>query len=98
MKNKFSITVDFEPDYLADAHKHSIFNMEEILQSKQCGCFYCLEIFNPGEVTEWTDEEHSMSKTALCPKCSIDSVLGDSSGFPAGSEDFLKAMHYKYFQ
>jgi hypothetical protein len=98
VENKFSITGEFEPAWLADAHKHSIFNREEILQSKLCGCFYCLEIFTRDEVVDWTDEELSMSKTALCPKCGIDSVLGDSSGFPAGSKDFLKAMHYKYFQ
>ena len=36
-----------------------------------CGCFKCLEKFEVTEITEWTDGE----QTALCPKCSNDSVI-----------------------
>ena len=38
-----------------------------------CGCFYCLQIFPSSQIKEYTDEGHS----AICPKCSIDSVVGD---------------------
>lgn len=46
-------------------------NKEKIESSKTCGCFYCLNIFSSKEVVEWVDK----GKTALCPKCGIDSVL-----------------------
>jgi hypothetical protein len=36
-----------------------------------CGCYRCLETFNVEEIKDWTDG----NKTALCPKCGIDSVL-----------------------
>lgn len=50
-------------------------NKEEIKLSKKCGCFFCLYIFNPSEIEDWCDK----GETALCPKCGIDSVLGDYS-------------------
>ena len=89
--------MNIERDHLEAAHKHSIFNRTEIVQSKLCGCFYCLQIFKPDEVIAWTDEEDPRGLTALCPHCGIDSVIGDRSGFPAGNEDFLKAMYRRYF-
>lgn len=39
-----------------------------------CGCYYCLSIFEPKEVVGWIDN----NETALCPKCNVDSVIGDS--------------------
>jgi hypothetical protein len=38
------------------AHKHSDFQ-KEILRSEKCGCFYCLEIFSPDEITDWHGED-----------------------------------------
>ena len=37
----------------------------------KCGCFYCCKTFNIGDVDEFVDD----GKTAICPKCGIDSVL-----------------------
>ncbi|MDR2581783.1 MAG: cytoplasmic protein [Fibromonadaceae bacterium] len=64
---------------LINAHKHSIHNESSLKKDDLCGCFYCLKIFNPSEITEWTDEESE--KTAMCPYCEIDSVIGKSFGF-----------------
>ncbi|MBB2961679.1 cytoplasmic protein [Methylobacterium sp. R2-1] len=61
--------------------------------SAACGCFYCLEVFAPDEIAEWIDED----ATALCPRCGIDAVIGDLSGYPAGSVTFLRAMHQEWF-
>ncbi len=89
--------MNIKSDLLEAAHKHSICNRTEIVQSKRCGCFYCFQMFHPNEVVEWTDEDDPGGMTALCPHCGMDSVLGDSLGFPADNADFLKAMYQKYF-
>ena len=62
---------------LKEAHKKSSRHREEIRSSEICGCFYCLSIFNPSEIEDWTDDdENKLGQTALCPKCGIDSVIG----------------------
>ena len=73
-------------DYIR-AHRHSIHHRDEILKSKSCGCFDCLSIFQPSDIKEWTDSQ----ETALCPKCGIDSVIGDESGYPI-TKEFLLLM------
>ena len=77
---------------LVKAHTHSSQNRKELSESSICGCFYCKKIFNPNEITEWIGEEED---TSLCPYCSIDSVIGDSSGYEI-NDKFLKDM-YKYW-
>ena len=79
------------------AHVHSIFHYEEIAQSVFCGCFYCLRVFTREEIVEWTDEDSSKGKTALCSYCNIDSVLGDKSGLPISDKGFLEEMHSYWF-
>lgn len=87
----------FSPEQLQEAHKRSIFHQQEILSSSICGCFYCLSNFAPDEIVEWVDSENPRGKTALCPKCAIDSVIGLSSGFPVDDKDFLNSMRKFYF-
>ena len=82
-------------DILA-AHKVCSNHRDEILNSTTCGCFYCLMIFTPDKILEWTDEYNSIGTTALCPYCSIDSVIGDKSGFSITS-DFLAKMKKHWF-
>ncbi|MBR2263763.1 MAG: hypothetical protein IJ917_05365 [Firmicutes bacterium] len=82
------------------AHKHSIYNRQEILRSRMCGCFYCGETFPPAKLDDaldWTDDYHPET-TALCPECWIDAVIGDASGFPVEDPDFLQAMHIFWFE
>ena len=74
------------------AHKHSSHHREELERSESCGCFYCLAVFKPDEIQEWIDE----GSTALCPKCSIDSVIGSASGYPI-DEKFLAEMERHWF-
>ena len=77
-----------------DAHQYCHNNKDELLKSKKCGCFYCIKIFTPDRIKkkQWVD----MSKTALCPFCGIDSVIGDTSGFPI-TEEFLFKMQDTWF-
>jgi hypothetical protein len=86
-----------EDHWLRSAHRHSIRHRAEIDASAACGCFYCEKIFAPAEILDWTDTDNPPSKrTALCPHCGIDSVIGDRSGFPI-SADFLSEMKKAWF-
>lgn len=91
LMSKYSI------DIIHSAHKHSISHQDEIMKSELCGCFYCLSNFNPATIVEWIEEENNKGKTALCPKCGIDSVIGDLSGFPIADIEFLKEMNHSWF-
>jgi hypothetical protein len=79
------------------AHKYSSLHKNQIMESPECGCFYCMSVFNPSEIVDWVDEDNPLGPTALCPKCGIDSVIGSLSGFPIKDIDFLKQMHKKWF-
>jgi len=86
------------------AHKHSAKHRSEVLSSQKCGCFYCLSVFSPSEIKDWVDwpegtpveQELELGSTALCPKCGIDSVIGDQSGYPIDLA-FLKSMQKHWF-
>ncbi|MGJ0394110.1 MAG: cytoplasmic protein [Methylocystis sp.] len=75
------------------AHSHSSRHSEELRGSKTCGCFYCLAVFPPTEIADWIDDYD----TALCPRCGVDSVVGDGSGFPVTDGGFLAAMKGHWF-
>jgi len=79
------------------AHTHSSHHRAEIENSDLCGCFYCLHMFPPTEITNWTDERSADQVTANCPYCGIDSVIGSASGFPI-TEEFLKKMRTHWFE
>lgn len=87
-------------DYI-EAHKHSNNHMEQLKKDKVCGCFYCLKIFSPQEIEDWlisNGESNLADKygTARCPYCSVDSVIGESSGYPI-TEEFLSKMNKYWF-
>jgi hypothetical protein len=84
----------YATDMLEVAHRHSSLHRKAIETSKLCGCFFCEETFEPSKIEFWVDSE----QTAICPKCSIDSVLGDRSGLPVTAPGFLKAMHEHWFE
>ena len=70
----------------------------ELEKDNVCGCFYCLTIFHPSEIKEWIFADNDCDKrgTAICPYCDIDSVIGESSGFPI-TEKFLRQMNRFWF-
>ncbi len=89
--------MEYSKDYLAEAHKHSIFNRDEILKSEICGCFYCLATYNPTDITVWVDEDkQDIGQTAMCAKCELDCVIGSHSGFPVSDLSFLRQMNKSY--
>lgn len=81
----------FAPD-LERAHKReATSNVETISRSTNVGCFYCQSIYPAAEIVEYIRQDH----TATCPKCGIDSVMGDAGEFPVTPE-FLQRMHEAY--
>ena len=81
-----------ETNELKNAHICSSYNREQLCKSKLCGCFYCLEIFDPKLIVDWCDD----SQTAICPYCGIDSVIYDSKTYTV-SRDFLEQMKNYWF-
>jgi hypothetical protein len=80
-----------EQDYI-EAHHHCTNNREELFASDVCGCFYCLNIYNPAEITDWIDG----GKTAICAHCPVDSVIAAKSGYPI-TKEFLQQMFDRWF-
>ncbi len=77
---------------LKAAHKHSIYNRDEIERGSKAGCFNCIKVFLVSSITDWTDDD----TTALCPRCGIDSMIGEASGFKL-TRSFLEDMYLAYF-
>lgn len=80
---------------LEAAHKYCTANEADIMESKQCGCFYCGKLFDPKEtaVEYWINDRGG--RTACCPFCGIDSVLpGNRVGLSNG---FLVKMNEYWF-
>lgn len=75
------------------AHEFCSDNKSSIFASKRCGCFYCGKTCEPSHVKEWVDKK---GKTALCPHCGIDSLLGDAD--VSFDETLLKEMHKIWFR
>ncbi len=79
---------------LIKAREYSMNNREGLLASNKCGCFHCGEVFRPSRITEWFAD--NTDRTAFCPHCDIDAVIGDASGYPIIPE-FLGAMKARWY-
>lgn len=80
-------------DVLRNAHLYSSHHREEMLESKQCGCYSCQRIFSTDEIEDWTDN----GETAICPHCGTDAVIPNVAGIVKNSPELLKALNEKYF-
>lgn len=79
------------------AHEKSINNRKALERDSKCGCFDCLNVYNPAKIEEWCCEsENGDEVTAICPHCGIDSVISESAGYPL-TKEFLKSMHDFWF-
>ena len=91
--------IDGEALDLVEAHRAAKGNKADLAKSGRCGCFYCLSVYDPSEIVRWVDS----GRTAICPKCSIDSVLASfsptsESGWPVDDANFLGQMHARWFE
>ena len=78
---------------ILETHKFCSNHKNELLHDQKCGCFFCLAIFDPKEITAWVEDTEG---TAICPYCGVDSVIGESSGFPV-TKAFLSKMKAYWF-
>lgn len=83
---------------LIKAHRFSCNHKPELEKDNICGCFYCLKIFKPSEIEDWLfgDNDCDRRGTAVCPYCFVDSVIGESSGFPI-TKEFMEIMNERWF-
>lgn len=88
------MTDDTNMQKLKEAHAHCSNNREAIERSKLCGCFYCLNHFLPSDIKEWVAKN---GDTALCPKCGIDAVLADNTGY-IQDDSFMSDMYNYWFR
>lgn len=89
--------VAFDAD-LEYAHRHSSGHRAEVMRSASCACFHCMAVFAPDEIREWVDEgQGGGGRSALCPRCGIDAVIGSASNVPLDSK-FLARMRRYWFE
>lgn len=76
--------------------KASFENHDSVRGSAMCGCYHCCSIFPSSEMTweDWIQDRHGM--TAVCPRCHIDSVLGDAAGIPIDQEALEEFRDYSF--
>jgi hypothetical protein len=77
---------------LKEIYKTSSGNKTNLNDSEKCGCFHCIEIFDPKLITEWVHAE----ETAICPKCGIDSIVPQAIDVEL-TKDLLGKMYLEYF-
>ena len=61
----------------------AINNKKSITSYKEVGCYHCLSVYSPKEITEFTDN----NTTVICPKCHCDCVI------PVTDQTLLKDIH-----
>ena len=81
---------------LETIHKHSFKNYDELKENKKCGCFFCEKMFNSSEIQDWYDESDG-AKTACCPHCGIDSVIGETEECKITTELLRKMKTYFFW-
>ena len=85
----------YTADYLKTIHSLCFNNYENITISTQCACFSCKRLFDKEAINDWVETDKE--KTAICPHCGIDAVIGDASNAPIEDSEFIDAMHKLYF-
>jgi len=73
-------------EYIRKAPMYAFKNREAVLQSQVCGCYNCLEVIQVEDIDLWTDDD----ETALCPKCTMDTLLPESLGCPLDTTSLME--------
>ena len=81
----------FTEDYQKMLRARSMNNRGALLDSKECGCFICLKLFDPAQIRSWLNEE-----TALCPYCNVAAVIPESYDYEL-DDSLLLAMKEYWF-
>ena len=88
----------YSPEDFLFGHKYlklATHNRTTVQRAKRCGCYYCLEIFNPQEVDDYTPECDGEC-TVFCPYCKIDSVVPETES-EVITRELLRRVHVIMF-
>lgn len=77
---------------LAQFPLFAIKNKSLIDLSNKIGCFHCLKMVDKDQIKDFTDN----GQTAICPLCSVDSLVGDACGVAINNETLLQANNFWY--
>ena len=77
-------------DFIKKAPMCAFKNKDAILSSKTCGCYNCLNVIQVEDIEFWTDDD----ETALCPKCTLDTLLAESLEIPLDKESLSKIRNH----
>ena len=47
----------FTYEYQKMLHARSMNNRGALLDSRECGCFFCIKMFTPDKITDWPGDE-----------------------------------------
>jgi hypothetical protein len=89
--------VSYDATYLDAAHHHCFGNEPEVRASKIACCISCSKSFDSSLVHESSHQYGDEHRTACCPVCGFDTIIGDNSGYPVVEPLFINAMNAKYF-
>jgi hypothetical protein len=77
--------------YLLPQHMHH--NRAEIQSGELCGCIFCEQMLQRGEIRRWV----GTGTTAVCPRCDTAAVVGSGAGFQLTPE-LLHRAHLLLFE
>ena len=89
------MTISKIPKKYRDAHDAAFANWQLVKKSKMCGCICCCRTYSASDVVDWCNEQDG-NRTAICPRCDVDSVIPDASGWSL-DEEFLTEMKRWWF-
>lgn len=84
---------DLDKANLEAAHAYTFDNAQMLFARQSCVCIYCWERYESSEIIQISN---STLGTALCPKCGIDAIVGEISGFEL-SDEFIGKMYDRFF-
>ena len=90
---RYPLNGTFEPGRARDRGAPPARTVGEIDAQRGVGCFYCCVDRAGGRSTRGP----TTATTAMCPKCGIDSVIGDRLRISGDNRPFLEAMNRRWF-
>ena len=79
----------FNEKYQKMLHARSTNNRGALLDSGECGCFFCIRIYNPEKISEWINDE-----TAKCAFCGVDAVIPESCDYELSDSLLLEMKEF----
>lgn len=84
-------------ELLKKLHKYCRFNRDLIEKSNKCYCFYCKSTLDAKDLLKPTVQYINGGKSAICPKCGIDSILPDAIDEKI-TKEIIDDMYERFFE